>query len=244
MRRLGSVIVAILLALSFLNIGGKTAQASFEGGSSGLTARETTVSRNGIEADSPVSEPASAVVSLVLPIQYVSQLAEPAPSYWEWDYTPYCASASSIMVMRSFGIKVAGLANTFAVGRRGNTTWDPGLDPDGVSYLMRQYGGEGKVHSYWDPGTALNELVGRLNNGSPVVVFGQSGNHALVAYGYEAYTGGGVTAIYTADPLSGFFGRISVEAWTSWSDWFGAPFTAVGGKWQGSWTFVSYRDYR
>lgn len=187
---------------------------------------------------------AESIAKLVLPLEYISQLSEPAPSYWQQPGTPYCAAASAMMIIRSFGVKVPSLAQTFEKGRQGNSTDDPGLDPDGVSYLMRLYGGEGRVRSYKDPGTALHELVGRLNNGSPVVVFGQEGGHAVVAYGYEAIWNGPIIAIYAADPLTGFAGRVSIEAWTGHWHWFKDAFTAPGEKWKGTWTFVSYQDFR
>ncbi|MBI2453058.1 MAG: hypothetical protein HYV55_02415 [Parcubacteria group bacterium] len=108
---------------------------------------------------------------------------------------------------------------------------------------MRYFGGEGRIHSYWDRTTALYELIGRLNSGSPVVFYGQAGNHAMVAYGYEADNGGTVTAIYVADPL-GFVGPVDAWSFMNLYDWFGSPFSAAGSDWQGSWTFVSYKDYR
>ena len=185
----------------------------------------------------------SPVVSrLILPIRYVSQLAEPAPVGWNYKLTPYCVSAASAMVMSTFGIEAWSLAATFDLGKRGNTTRDPGIDPAGNAHLMRYFGGQGKIHSYWDRSTALNELIGRLNNGSPVVFYGQAGNHAMVAYGYEADWGGTVTAIYVADPL-GFMGLVETKSFMNEYAWFGYPFTALGNEWQGSWTFVSYRSF-
>lgn len=183
---------------------------------------------------------------VVLPIEYVSQQSEPSPAGWNAWYTPYCVAASSVMVLRYFEVDIPGpmLAKAFAIGRKGNTTDDPGLDPDGNSFLMRHYGGEGRVHAYGDPQTALDELVGRINHGSPVVVFAQAGNHTIVAYGYDADEGGTVVAIYAADPLSGFMGRVPIEVWQNDYSWFGAGFSAPGPQWQGQFVFVSYRDFK
>lgn len=186
---------------------------------------------------------AAGTVSLILPIEFVSQLAEPAPLGWLYQLTPYCVAAASTMVMSTFGVETWSLAETFRVGQRGNQTWDPGIDPAGNSYLFRYFGGEGQIHSYWDRSVVLNELVGRLNYGSPVVFYSQAGNHAMVAYGYEADWGGTVTAIYVADPL-GFMGAVDSWSFMNLYEWFGFPFTALGDDWQGSWTFVAYRDFR
>lgn len=185
-------------------------------------------------------------VSRTLPVTYVSQLAEPAPVWWRAGATPYCAAAAALTVMSSFGLEFpdSPLATTFATGRRGNTTPDPGLDPNGLAYLMRFYGGEGRIHSYADRGTALDELVGRLNASVPVVAFTQAGNHAVTVYGYEAISGGPVTALFVADPLSGFMGRVSVESWTGTHLWMGSGFAAAGPEWWGRFIFVSYRDWR
>lgn len=192
------------------------------------------------------AERAALLVSRIVPVTYVSQLSEPAPAWWRASGTPYCAAAASLTVMGSFGVQVPGspLQTTFGVGRQGNTTTDPGLDPDGLSYLMRYYGGEGRIHSYADRGSALNEIVGRLNASVPVVAFTQGGNHTVTVYGYEAIAGGSVTALYVADPLSGFMGRVGIESWQSNHLWMGSGFTAPGAQWQGRFVFVSYREWR
>ena len=192
------------------------------------------------------SERAALLVSHTVPVTYVSQLAEPAPVWWRAGATPYCAAAASLTVMASFGVQVPGspLQTTFEVGRQGNTTTDPGIDPDGLSYLMRFYGGDGRIHSYADRGSALHELVGRLNASVPVVAFTQGGNHAVTVYGYEAIAGGSVTGLYVADPLSGFMGRVGIESWQSNHLWMGSGFTAPGVHWQGRFIFVSYREWR
>lgn len=197
-------------------------------------------------AAQPASGAEGKVATLVLPVEFQSQLTEASPTGWAQYPTPYCVAASSTMVLKSFGVVLPNpsLEELFFLGRKGNTTNDPGIDPDGASYLMRYFGGDGAIHAYPDQATALNELIGRLNYGSPVVVFAQAGNHAIVAYGYEADWGGTVTAIYAADPLSGFNGRVPVDAWTTWYMWFGAGFSAPGDKWQGQFVFVSYRDFR
>ncbi len=194
-------------------------------------------------AEAKASDENTRVSALILPIRFTSQLSEPAPSGWTYGLTPYCVAAASVMVMSAFGVETWSLSDTFALGRTGNKTPDPGIDPTGNSHLFRYFGGEGKIHTYWNRGTALEELAGRLNNGSPVVFYGQAGNHAMVAYGYEADWGGTVTAIYVADPL-GFMGRVDAWSFMNLYNWFGSPFSAAGSDWQGSWTFVSYKDYR
>ncbi len=214
MRKFSTVILALAVTLASYTLQGAEAKASDEG-----------------------------ISTLILPIQFVSQLSEPAPTGWTDELTPYCVAAASTMVMSTFKVKTWSLANTFTLGQAGNATSDPGIDPAGNSHLFRQFGGEGRIHSFWDRTTALNELVGRLNSGSPVVFYGQAGNHAMVAYGYEADQGGTVTAVYVADPL-GFMGRVDAWSFMNLYDWFGSPFSAVGSDWQGSWTFVGYRDYR
>lgn len=240
MKKFLSVFVAFALFLAFPTLESQEAQASFEGEVS-----EVTTSDLGYFPNDNLTAPqtSTAVSRLILPIRYVSQLAEPAPADWAYGLTPYCVAAASIMVMSTFGVETWSLAATFAVGQAGNVTWDPGIDPAGNAYLMRYFGGKGQIHSYWDRTIALNELIGRLNNGSPVVFYGQAGNHAMVAYGYEADAGGSVTAIYVADPL-GFMGPVDTWSFMNLYDWFGTPFTAMGDDWQGSWTFVSYRESR
>lgn len=239
MRNILSAIFACTLFMAYpaLESGEAQATTSFEGGVFEVTASDLEYSQNDFLMAPQTS---TAVSRLILPIRYVSQLAEPAPANWAYGLTPYCVAAASIMVMSTFQVETWSLAAMFAVGQRGNTTWDPGIDPAGNAHLMRYFGGQGKIHSFWDRSTALNELVGRLNNGSPVVFYGQAGNHAMVAYGYEADAGGTVTVIFVADPL-GFMG--AVESWSFMNsyEWFGSPFTALGDDWKGSWTFVTYR---
>jgi len=190
--------------------------------------------------------PMRALVSHAVPVRYVSQLAEPAPAGWRASATPYCAAAASLTVMESFGVPLPGspLATTFTIGRAGNTTSDPGLDPDGISHLMRHFGGEGRIHAYSERGRALDELIGRLNQNAPVVALTQGGNHAVTVYGYQAIAGGPVTALYVADPLSGFMGLVSVDRWLWAHLWMGTPFAAPGEGWRGTFVFVSYRDQR
>lgn len=195
-----------------------------------------------------VPSPATGVslVSHSVVVRYVSQLAEPAPRWWSAGATPYCAAAASLTVMGSFGVTLPAspLQTTFAIGRSGNTTNDPGLDPDGISHLMRSYGGDGPIHAYWDRGQALNELIGRLNHNAPVVALTQAGNHAVTVYGYQARQGGAVTGLYVADPLTGFMGLVPVERWLWWHHWMGSPFSAPGVAWRGGFVFVGYRDFR
>lgn len=185
-------------------------------------------------------------VSHSVPVRYVSQLAEPAPAGWRASATPYCAAAAGLTVMESFGVVLPAspLATTFAIGRTGNTTNDPGLDPDGISHLMRRFGGEGRIHAYADRGRALDELIGRLNRNAPVIALTQAGNHAVTVFGYEAIAGGAVTALYVADPLSGFMGLVPVDRWLGAHLWMGTPFSAPGEAWRGTYVFVAYRDAR
>jgi hypothetical protein len=197
----------------------------------------------------PLASPAAAgpsMVSAVTPVAYVSQLSEPAPTWWRWVGTPYCAAAASLMVMSAFGVPTPAqpLATTFAIGRAANTSEDLGIDPDGIAHLMRTYGGSGGVHIYSDQATALDHLIGRLNHGAPVVVLSKSGWHTVVAYGYEAVAGGPVTAIYAADPLSGHNGKVAIDRWLGDPEWWGGRFTAPGEKWRGAWVFVTYHDFR
>lgn len=189
---------------------------------------------------------AALIVSHTVPVTYVSQLAEPAPTWWRAGATPYCAAAASLTVMASFGVALPAnpLSTTFEIGRLGNTTADPGLDPNGISHLMRHYGGDGRIHAYADRGSALHELIGRLNASVPVVALTQAGNHAVTVYGYEAISGGPATALYVADPLSGFMGRVPIGTWQSDHFWMGSGFKAHGPEWQGRFVFVSYRDWR
>ena len=197
----------------------------------------------GLPAD---AAPHRALVEHAVPVRYVSQLAEPAPAGWRASATPYCAAAASLTVMESFGVSLPAspLASTFAIGRAGNTTDDPGLDPDGIAHLMRHFGGAGRVHAYADRGRALDELIGRLNANAPVVALTQAGNHAVTVYGYQALAGGPVTALYVADPLSGFMGLVPVDRWLWAHLWMGTPFAAPGAGWRGTFVFVAYRDAR
>lgn len=180
-----------------------------------------------------------------LSVRYVSQLSEPAPAYWTSPGTPYCAAAAASVVLSYFGVSLppAPLRTLFALGRSGNTSSDLGLDPDGISLVMRTYGGEGHIHIHADPKRALADIVGRLNYGSPVIALTQGGNHAVTVYGYEADLGGSTSAILVEDPLSGFVGKVSISTWLSSYTWMGQPFIAPGPKWQGTYVFITYRDF-
>jgi len=182
----------------------------------------------------------------IMNVPYVSQLREPAPPYWNAPATPYCAAAAALGILQFFSVALpaqATLRTLFEQGRAGNTTTDPGLDPDGISFLLRAYGGDGQIHAVRDRRQALSELVGRLNHGSPVIALTQGGGHAVTVYGYDADLGGSVVALHVADPLSGFSGRVSVTAWQTAPLWSGTPFQAPGAKWAGAFVFVAYREF-
>lgn len=190
---------------------------------------------------------ASRLVSLVLPIEFQSQLREPAPPDWHQAWTPYCAAASSIMVIRELDVRLVRpdkLIHTFRIGRHGNTTEDPGLDPDGIAHLMRAFGGEGRIHVHRSTASWLDDVVGRLNNGVAVVALTLGGDHAVTVYGYEAVRGGEITALYAADPLSEHMGPVPIDRWFEWPLWMGQPFAAAGPEWRDAYVFVTYRDYR
>ena len=209
------------------------------------------VSRDAPLSDPPsaaaVAIPASARVSLVRPIQFQSQLREASPAAWQQDWTPYCAAASSIMVIREIDaglVKPDQLAHTFRIGRRGNTTDDPGLDPDGIAYLMQSYGGEGRIHAHRSALAWLDDVVGRLNHGVAVVALTLAGDHAVTVYGYEAVRGGEITALFVADPLSEYVGPVPIDDWFESFVWMGARFAAPGPQWHGTYVFVTYSDFR
>lgn len=189
------------------------------------------------------------IVSMTVPgVEYVSQLTEPSPAGWGTPTTPYCAAASSLAVMSAFGLvppAVNPLLTAFSIGYRGNSLrGEEGLDPAGVSSLMKYYGGEGRVHMYANKFVALTELVGRLNARVPVVIFGEAGYHAEVVYGYQANLATGeITGIYAQDPFSGFRGLLSANAFMSQQLWWGSSFSSAGNLWRGSYVFVSYREF-
>ncbi|HEV2249750.1 MAG TPA: hypothetical protein VGT60_04505 [Candidatus Limnocylindria bacterium] len=191
---------------------------------------------------------AAVIVSMTVPgVQYVSQTTEPSPAGWRTATTPYCAAASSLSVMSAFGLvppPANPLQTVFTIGYQGNSLrGEVGLDPAGVSHLMRYYGGEGRVHMYTNKWVALTELVGRLNARSPVVIFGEAGYHAQTVYGYQANLATGeITGIYAQDPLSGFRGLLSANAFMSQYLWWGSPFRSAGSLWRGNYVFVSYRE--
>jgi hypothetical protein len=113
-----------------------------------------------------------------------------------------------------------------------------------VSYLMKSFGGEGRVHMYTNKYVALTELVGRLNARVPVVIFGEAGYHAQVVYGYQANAATGeITGVYAQDPLSGFRGLLSANTFMSQYLWWGSPFSSAGNLWRGNFVFVSYREF-
>ncbi|MDP9245042.1 MAG: hypothetical protein M3O64_00175 [Chloroflexota bacterium] len=196
-------------------------------------------------------QPAAAAltVSMTVPgVQYVSQTTEPSPVGWRTATTPYCAAASSLSVMSAFGLvapSVSPLQTAFTIGYTGNSLrGEVGLDPAGVSYLMKYYGGEGRVHMYTNKWVALTELVGRLNARVPVVMFGEAGYHAQTVYGYQANAATGeITGIYAQDPLSGFRGLLSANAFMTQYLWWGSPFSSAGNLWRGNYVFVSYREF-
>jgi len=196
-------------------------------------------------------QPAAAAltVSMTVPgVPYVSQLTEPSPAGWRTATTPYCAAASSLSVMATFGLvppAVNPLQTIFNVGYAGNSLrGEVGLDPAGVSYLMKFYGGEGRVHMYTNKWVALTELVGRLNARVPVVIFAEAGYHAEVVYGYQANAATGeITGIYGQDPFTGFRGLISANDFMSLYHWWGSSFSSAGSLWRGNYVFVSYREF-
>jgi hypothetical protein len=197
------------------------------------------------------SQPAAAAltVSMTVPgVQYVSQLTEPSPAGWRTTTTPYCAAASSLSVMSAFGLAMPAsqpLLSTFQIAYQGNSLrGEVGLDPAGVSYLMKYYGGEGRVHMYTNKFVALTELVGRLNARVPVVIFAEGGTHAEVVYGYQANSAtGDITGIYGQDPLTGFRGLISANTFLTTYHWWGSAFSSAGNLWRGNYVFVSYREF-
>jgi hypothetical protein len=199
----------------------------------------------------PGAQPAAAAltVSMTVPgVQYVSQKTEPSPAGWRTATTPYCAAASSLAVMSAFGLVPPAtnpLQTVFKVGYQGNSLrGEVGLDPAGVSYLMKSYGGEGRVHMYTNKFIALTELVGRLNARVPVVIFAEAGYHAEVVYGYQANAATGeITGIYGQDPLTGFRGLVSANDFMSQYHWWGSPFSSAGNLWRGNYVFVSYREF-
>lgn len=185
-------------------------------------------------------------ISLARAVEFQSQLSEAPPPTWAQPFTPYCAAAASIMVMRQFGLghEAGALAKTFAIGRLGNTTDDPGLDPTGIAHLMRAYGGEGRIHASRSPWAFVDDLVGRLNHGVSVVALTEAGNHTVTVFGYEAVPGGEVTGLYVADPLSGYVGLVGIDAWFTNPSWMGQRFRAAGPSWREAYVFVTYRDFR
>jgi hypothetical protein len=197
------------------------------------------------------SQPAAAAltVSMEIPgVPYVSQLTEPSPIGWRTATTPYCAAASSLSVMGAFGLVPPTdnpLLSTFNIAYQGNSLRsEVGLDPAGVSYLMKYYGGEGRVHMYTNKWIALTELVGRLNARVPVVIFAEAGSHAEVIYGYQANAATGeITGVYGQDPFTGFRGLISANTFLSQYHWWGSPFASAGNLWRGNYVFVSYREF-
>src|SRR5260221_1605533 len=181
-------------------------------------------------------------------VQYVSQLTEPSPAGWRTATTPYCAAASSLAVMSAFGLVPPAsqpLQTVFNIGYAGNSLrGEDGLDPAGVSRIMKYYGGEGRVHMYTNKFVALTELVGRLNARVPVVLFAEAGTHAEVVYGYQANASTGeVTGIYGQDPYSGFRGLVSANDFLSQYHWWGSAFSSAGNLWRGNYVFVSYREF-
>lgn len=197
------------------------------------------------------SQPAAAAltVSMTVPgVQYVSQLTEPSPAGWRTATTPYCAAASSLSVMSAFGLVMPAsqpLLSTFQIAYQGNSLrGEVGLDPAGVSYLMKYYGGEGRVHMYTNKFIALTELIGRLNARVPVVIFAEGGTHAEVVYGYQANSAtGDITGIYGQDPFTGFRGLISANTFLTTYHWWGSAFSSAGNLWRGNYVFVSYREF-
>jgi hypothetical protein len=137
------------------------------------------------------------------------------------------------------------LLTVFKIAYQGNSLrGETGLDPAGVSYLMKYYGGEGRVHMYTNKFVALTELVGRLNARVPVVIFAEAGYHAEVVYGYQANAATGeVTGIYAQDPLTGFRGLVSANSFLSQYHWWGSSFSSAGNLWRGNYVFVSYREF-
>lgn len=192
---------------------------------------------------------AAQTVSMTVPnVPYVSQLTEPSPAGWRTATTPYCAAASSLAVMSAFGLTPPAtnpLQTVFNIGYQGNALrGEVGLDPAGVSYLMKYYGGEGRVHMYTNRFVALTELIGRLNASVPVVIFAEAGYHAEVVYGYQANAATGeVTGLYGQDPITGFRGLVSANDFMSLYHWWGSPFSSAGNLWRGNYVFVSYREF-
>jgi hypothetical protein len=195
--------------------------------------------------------PAAGAESVSMTVQgvpFVSQLTEPSPAGWRTVTTPYCAAASSLAVMGTFGLVPPAtnpLQTVFKIAYQGNSLRnEDGLDPAGVSSLMKYYGGEGRVHMYTNKWIALTELVGRMNARVPVVMFGEAGFHAQTVYGYQANAvTGEITGIYAQDPYTGFRGLVSANDFMSQYRWWGSSFKSAGNLWRGNYVFVSYREF-
>jgi hypothetical protein len=192
---------------------------------------------------------AAQIVSMTIPgVPFVSQRTEPSPAGWRTATTPYCAAASALSVMGAFGVvppASSPLQTVFKIAYQGNSLRnEDGLDPAGVSYLMKYYGGEGRVHMYTNKWIALTELVGRLNARVPVVIFGEAGFHAEVVYGYQANAvTGEITGVYAQDPYTGFRGLVSANDFLTSYQWWGSSFRSAGNLWRGNYVFVSYREF-
>lgn len=190
------------------------------------------------------SDPRHSAVSvrLVLPLRYVSQLAERAPAWWRGQGTPYCVAASAAMILSGSEIALpeSPLASLFALGHAANRTDDPGIDPAGTLELLDQYGGAAILLAR-DKAEALTMLRRELEAGNPSIVMTKAGAHAVVVFGYEADAGGDLLSLYVADPLSGVFGPITIAEWLGSSMWWRDRFSAPGREWQGAYVFVPYR---
>ena len=181
-------------------------------------------------------------VRLVLPVRYVSQLAERAPAWWRGPGTPYCVAASAAMILSGSEIALpeSPLASLFALGHAANRTDDPGIDPAGTLELLDQYG-EAAILLARDKAEALAMLRRELEAGNPSIVITKAGAHAAVVFGYEADATGELTSLYVADPLSGVFGPVAIGEWLGSSVWWRERFSAAGPEWQGAYVFVAYR---
>lgn len=181
-------------------------------------------------------------VRVVLPVRYVSQLAERAPAWWRGPGTPYCVAASVAMILSGSDIPLpeAPLAVLFARGHAANRTDDPGIDPAGALELLDQYGGA-EILSARDKAEALTMLRRELEDGNPSIVMTKAGTHAVVVFGYEADAAGDLLSLYVADPLSGVFGPITIAEWLGSYVWWRDRFSAPGREWQGAYVFIPYR---
>lgn len=182
--------------------------------------------------------------SVTIAVRPLSQLAEPAPSWWSLPGTPYCVAATTAMALEALGevLPVRPLSTLFDIGHGANVTGDLGIDPAGAVSLFARFGYAADVQLLSTQRAAVSAIVDRLDAGSPVIALTKGGDHAVLVYGYASDATGAVREVYVVDPLRPVGVTVPLAAWLSAHEWMRDRFAAPGAQWRDAYVLVTLRS--